>query len=74
MVSGHDTQRPRIGDGWTIYNFLAERLPVNEQKADIFILLLNRVFSARNYSPIANKKLMKCTSRPAIRQCACCQQ
>ena len=40
--------------------------PVNEQKAEIFILLLNRVFSARNYCQIANKKLMKCTSRPAI--------
>ena len=39
-------QRPRIGDGWAIYNFLPERLPVNEQKAEIFILLLNRVFSA----------------------------
>jgi len=40
--------------------------PVNEQKAEIFILLLNRVFSALNYSPITNKKLMKRTSRPAI--------
>jgi len=39
-------QRPRIGDGWAIYNFLPERLPVNEQKVEIFILLLNRVFSA----------------------------
>jgi len=28
---------------------------VNEQKADIFILLLNRVFSAQNPSPIASK-------------------
>jgi hypothetical protein len=74
VVALYSRLRPRIGDGWTIYNFLSERLPVNEQKADIFILLLNRVFSARNYSPIANKKLMKCTSRPAIRQCACCQQ
>jgi len=36
--------------------------PVNEQKVDIFILLLNRVISDRNPSPIANKKLMKCTS------------
>jgi len=36
--------------------------PVNEQKVEIFILLLNRVFLARNYSPIANKKLMKRTS------------
>ena len=36
--------------------------PVNEQKVEIIILLLNREFSARNYSPIANKKLMKCTS------------
>jgi hypothetical protein len=26
-VSWHDTQRPRIGDGWAIYNFLLERLP-----------------------------------------------
>jgi hypothetical protein len=41
-------QRPRIGDGWAIYNFLPERLPVNEQKVEIFILLLNREFSARN--------------------------
>jgi len=39
--------RPRIGDGWAIYNFLLERLPVNEQKVEIFILLLNREFSAR---------------------------
>jgi hypothetical protein len=31
---------------WAIYNFLPERLPVNEQKVEIFILLLNRVFSA----------------------------
>jgi hypothetical protein len=38
--------RSRIGDGWAIYNFLPERLPVNEQKAEIFILLLNSVFSA----------------------------
>jgi len=36
------SQRPRIGDGWAIYNFLPERLPVNEQKVEIFILLLNR--------------------------------
>jgi len=42
----NDAQRPRIGDGWAIYNFLLERLPVNEQKVEIFILLLNRVFSA----------------------------
>jgi hypothetical protein len=40
--------------------------PVNEQKAEIFILLLNSVFSAGNYCSKANKKLMKCTSRPAI--------
>jgi len=39
-------QRPRIGDGWAIYNFLPERLPVNEQKVEIFILLFNSVFSA----------------------------
>src|SRR5690348_4386091 len=39
---------------------------VNEQKVEIFILLLNSVFSARNCCPITNKKLMKCTSRPAI--------
>ena len=45
--------------------------PVNEQKVEIFILLLNSVFSARNCCPITNKKLIKCTSRPAIRQCAC---
>jgi hypothetical protein len=37
-------QWPRIGDGWAIYNFLPERLPVNEQKGEIFILLLNRIF------------------------------
>jgi hypothetical protein len=41
----HCIQRPRIGDGWAIYNFLPERLPVNEQKAEIIILLFNRVFS-----------------------------
>jgi len=52
-------QRPRIGDGWAIYNFLPERLLVNEQKTEIFILLLNSVFSAWNHSPIANKKLVK---------------
>jgi hypothetical protein len=40
--------------------------PVNEQKVEIFILLLNSVFSARNYCRITNKKLIKCTSRPAI--------
>jgi hypothetical protein len=40
--------------------------PVNEQKVEIFILLLNKVFLARNYSPTTNKKLIKCTSRPAI--------
>jgi hypothetical protein len=40
--------------------------PVNEQKVEIFILLLNSVFSARNCCTITNKKLMKCTSRPAI--------
>jgi len=40
--------------------------PVNEQKVEIFILLLNTVLSAWNYCPIANKKLMKCTSSPAI--------
>jgi hypothetical protein len=39
--------------------------PVNEQKAEIFILLLNRVFLAGNYCSKANKKLMKCTSSPA---------
>jgi hypothetical protein len=39
--------------------------PVNEQKVEIFILMLNREFSVRNYGRIANKKLMKCTSRPA---------
>jgi hypothetical protein len=39
---------------------------VNEQKVEISILLLNREFSARNYCPITNKKLMECTSRPAI--------
>jgi hypothetical protein len=61
LVVLNDAQRPRIGDGWAIYNFLLERLPVNEQKVEIFILLLNSVFSAWNYSPIANKKLMKCT-------------
>jgi len=32
---------------------------------------LNREFSARNYSPIANKKLMKCTSSPSYCQFAC---
>jgi hypothetical protein len=58
--------RPRIGDGWAIYNFLPERLPVNEQKVEIFILLLNSVFSAWNYCSTTNKKLIKCTSRPAI--------
>jgi hypothetical protein len=47
-------------------NFSPNKSTVNEQKAEIFILQLNREFSARNYSPIANKKLMKCTSRPAI--------
>jgi hypothetical protein len=36
--------------------------PVNEQIVEIFILLLNRIFSAGNYSPTTNKKLMKCTS------------
>jgi len=36
--------------------------PVNEQKVEIIILLLNREFSARNCCPIANKKLMKSTS------------
>jgi hypothetical protein len=41
-----DAQRPRIGDGGAIYNFLPERLPSNEQKVEIFILLLNSVFSA----------------------------
>jgi hypothetical protein len=45
--------------------------PVNEQKVDIFILLLNKVFSARNYCQIVNKKLMKCTSRPAIANVGC---
>jgi len=50
---------------WTV-KVLPEPCTVNEQKVEIFILLLNRVFSARNYCPIANKKLMKCTSRPAI--------
>jgi hypothetical protein len=40
--------------------------PLNEQKVHIFILLLNSVFSARNCCSITNKKLMKCTSRPAI--------
>jgi hypothetical protein len=34
----YDAQRPRIGDGWAIYDFLLERLPVNEQKVEIFIL------------------------------------
>jgi hypothetical protein len=34
---GHDTQRPGIGDGWAIYNFRPERLPVNEQKVEIMI-------------------------------------
>jgi hypothetical protein len=29
-------------------NFQPERLPVNEQKVEIIILLLNRDFSARN--------------------------
>jgi hypothetical protein len=66
VVPYYYAQRPRIGDGWAIYNFLLERLPVNEQKVEIFILLLNRIFSAGYYSRIANKKLMKCTSRPAI--------
>jgi hypothetical protein len=46
-VSRYSSLRSRIGDGWAIYNFLPERLPVNEQKVDIFILLLNKVFSAR---------------------------
>jgi len=32
---------------------------VNEQKAEIFILLLNSEFSAQNRCPIANKKSMK---------------
>jgi len=41
------SQRPRIGDGWAIYNFLPEPLPVNEQKVEILILLLNSAFSAR---------------------------
>jgi len=45
-VTPYCLQRSRIGDGWAIYNFLPERLPVNEQKVEIFILLLNRVFSA----------------------------
>ncbi len=36
--------------------------PVNEQKVEIFILLLNRIFSARDCCRIANKKLIKCTS------------
>jgi hypothetical protein len=66
VVIQNNAQRPRIGAGWAIYNFLPERLPVNEQKAEIFILLPNREFSARNCCPIANKKLMKCTSRPGI--------
>jgi hypothetical protein len=39
---------------------------VNEQKVEIIILLLIKEFLARNYSQIANKKLIKCTSRPAI--------
>jgi hypothetical protein len=46
MVCNDCRLRPRIGDGWAIYNFLPERLPVNEQKVEIFILLLNSVFSA----------------------------
>jgi hypothetical protein len=66
IVAANCPQRPRIGDGWAIYNFLPERLPVNEQKVEIFILLLNSVFSARNCCRIMNKKLTKCTSRPAI--------
>jgi len=36
--------------------------PVNEQKVEIFILLFNREFSAGNYSPTANKKLITCSS------------
>jgi hypothetical protein len=36
---------------WAIYNFLPERLPVNEQKVEIFILLLNSVFSAPELQP-----------------------
>jgi hypothetical protein len=36
--------------------------PVNEQKVEIFILQFIKEFSAWNYSPIANKKLMKCRS------------
>jgi hypothetical protein len=36
---------------------------------NVYALVIGRAFnefSARNCSPIANKKLMKCTSRPAI--------
>jgi len=47
--------------------------PVNEQKVEISILLLNSVFSARNYSPIANKKLMKYTS-PQLTPMRCKRQ
>jgi len=32
----HDTQRPRIGDGWAIYNFLSERLPGKRTKSSDF--------------------------------------
>jgi hypothetical protein len=32
MVTGNG----HVGDGWAIYNFLPERLPVNEQKVEIF--------------------------------------
>src|SRR5690348_700904 len=40
------------------------------KKLRFFSVAQQRIFS-RNCCSITNKKLMKCTSRPAIRQCEC---
>jgi hypothetical protein len=53
--------------------------PVNEQKVEIFILLLDRVFPAWNCCSITNRKLMICRSAPAITnasvvRCFICQE
>jgi hypothetical protein len=56
----------RIGDGWA-FNELSARnkSTVNEQIVEILIHSSIDNFQ-RGQLPTANKKLMKCTSRPAI--------
>ena len=67
-VSTNSRLRPRIGDGWAIYNFLPERLPVNEQKAEVFLLLLNREFSAE-LLPNSEQKVDEMHVTPSYCQC-----